>query len=240
MTDTFELDERGGDLPEACMPMVSLLQPFVDDELDPQDREAVAEHITDCPACLVEVQQQQTVRAALRQLEPEVIPEALLARIRAGLDEVDAELDGVLVLERPSRLRAFARGVGMMVPAAAAAAALFFVVQGGGQADGASARDALPMRRPRPRGRTSLRCQFRRLKARSARRNTACREGSSSWAANPGLGAEPTTTRTKAAACTSATDFGRWLRVARSAPVRCLGDVRISSATTRKGAPRSK
>jgi anti-sigma factor RsiW len=145
MTDFPDLDGRGTDLPDACLPMTSLLQPFVDDELAPDDREAVAEHITDCLGCLAEIQQQQTVRAALRQLEPEVIPEALLARIRAELDEVDAELDGVLLLERPSRLRAFARGVGMMVPAAAAAAALFFVVQKGGEGEGASAHDALPM-----------------------------------------------------------------------------------------------
>lgn len=145
MTDSFDLDERG-DLPEACMPMTSLLQPFVDDELDATDREAVAEHITACDACLVEVQQQQTVRAALRQLEPEVIPEALLARIRAELDAVDAELEDVVVLHKPTRLRAFARGVAMMVPAAAAAAALFFVVQqGGGDSEGANVRASLPV-----------------------------------------------------------------------------------------------
>ena len=80
MSDKLDLEERG-DLPEACLRMTSLLQPFVDDELDGADREAVAEHITGCDTCLVEVQQQRTVRATLRQLEPEPIPEALLARM---------------------------------------------------------------------------------------------------------------------------------------------------------------
>ena len=52
MTDSFDLDERG-DLPEACMPMTSLLQPFVDDELDAADREAVAERDHACHICVV-------------------------------------------------------------------------------------------------------------------------------------------------------------------------------------------
>ena len=153
MSENFDLEER--DLPQGCLRTSSLLQPFVDDELDAADRETVAEHISDCDSCLAEVQQQQTVRAALRQLEPEVIPEALLARIRASLDEVDAETEGVVVMRKPGRLRAFARGVGMMVPAAAAAAALFFVVQEGGHGDGASAKDALPVATSPADGKTS-------------------------------------------------------------------------------------
>ena len=128
--------------------MSALLQPFIDDEIDGRERESVAEHIEGCGTCRAELQSQQHVRAALRQLELSAVPEGMVERIRGELDRVDQEDNaGVASLDaaRPaSRFRAFARGVGMMLPAAAAAVALFFVVRASPQQDAAEAAGMLP------------------------------------------------------------------------------------------------
>lgn len=149
MSDTSNQDPRPDSAdpkpPQACQRMTNLLQPFVDDELTGSDREAVGEHLAECAHCRGEVQEQQQVRAALRSLDLEPASDELVARVRAALDGIDAENDGLVVLEeRRSRLRAFTRGAGMMLPAAAAAVALFFVVRSDSGHDSAAVADAIP------------------------------------------------------------------------------------------------
>lgn len=129
---TFDDDLHDDESLGGCDSMSALLQPFIDDELDASDHESMAQHLGDCDVCRGEVQRQHAVRAAMQQLEYEAVPPHLLAKIREELDRVDLEHEGgVVSIDRPpvSRARAFARGVGMMLPAAAAAVALFFVVR---------------------------------------------------------------------------------------------------------------
>ncbi len=132
-----------------CDEMATVLQPFIDDELDDKERDAIATHLGDCDPCRAEVQRQHAVRAALQQLELAAVPEGLLARIREELDRVDLEnAEGVTHIGfakgAPSRLRAFGRGIGMMLPAAAAAVALFFVVRANPEGETADAAGMLP------------------------------------------------------------------------------------------------
>ena len=141
MNDRTDQDPHAEVHPEACASMSNLLQPFVDDELEGHDFESVSSHLRECATCRQEVSLQQRVRETLRALEREPLPEALVARIRGELDRIDAGESGsaqVLELEPRSRRRAFARGIGMMMPAAAAAVALFFVVRQNPAGDTAS------------------------------------------------------------------------------------------------------
>lgn len=126
--------------------LVGLLQPYVDDELTPDERERVAAQIADNPEYQAIVSEQQEVRQLLRGLELEAAPPGLRERVRGGLDGVDAEREaaderGVLA-PIVGRIRSFGRGTMLMAPAAAAAIALFFGVRAGmfdnldGQVDG--------------------------------------------------------------------------------------------------------
>ncbi|EDM79263.1 hypothetical protein PPSIR1_03963 [Plesiocystis pacifica SIR-1] len=109
------------------------LQPFVDGELDEREHERVAAEIAANPEYQAFVKEQQEVRALLRSLDREPVPEGLAARVQAGLDTVDAERsrEGGALAPIVGRIKAFGRGTMLMVPAAAAAVALFFGVRSG-------------------------------------------------------------------------------------------------------------
>jgi anti-sigma factor (TIGR02949 family) len=123
------------DIRSECSDVASLLQPHVDGELEDDERERVAEHLSACTPCRAAVQEQLWVRATLRAIERDAAPQALRARILAGLDEIDLETSKSA---EPrgwslawSRMRDVLRGGFVMVPAGAVAAALFWVARSG-------------------------------------------------------------------------------------------------------------
>ncbi|KIG13062.1 hypothetical protein DB30_00599 [Enhygromyxa salina] len=110
---------------------VALLQPFVDGELSDDERELVAAQIARNPEFQAIVREQQEVRAALRELERELAPDGLRARILADLDAVQAEQRAAehsgWLAPVAGRIKAFGRGALLMVPAVAAAGLLFVI-----------------------------------------------------------------------------------------------------------------
>jgi anti-sigma factor (TIGR02949 family) len=116
-----------------CASVSGLIQPYVDGEVSDTEREGVLAHLDGCVSCRTTVQQQQSVRSALRGLERDLAPAALRERLLAELDRIDAEqaraggegwLAGI-----SGRIGAFMRGGMLLAPAAAAAVGLFFVVR---------------------------------------------------------------------------------------------------------------
>lgn len=115
---------------------VALLQPFVDGELSDEERALVAAQIARNPEFQAIVREQQEVRAALRELERELAPDGLRARILADLDAVQAEQRAAeqrgWLAPVAGRIKAFGRGALLMVPAVAAAGLLFVVANNAG------------------------------------------------------------------------------------------------------------
>lgn len=122
-----------------CATVSGLIQPYVDAELADRDKETVLNHLDGCGSCRSTVQQQQRVRAALRDLEQDVAPQVLRSRILAELDKIDAEAPAAnqgWLAASFGRIRSFMRGGMLLAPAAAAAVALFFVVRANVDSDG--------------------------------------------------------------------------------------------------------
>jgi anti-sigma factor (TIGR02949 family) len=117
-----------------CADWAGLLQPFVDGELDENDQERVASHMSGCQPCRTAVGEQSWVRGMLRNIERERAPQALRANILLGLDEADREdarTPAGTTAPWWSRLRDLARGGMVMVPAGAVAMGLFFLARQG-------------------------------------------------------------------------------------------------------------
>jgi anti-sigma factor (TIGR02949 family) len=122
-----------------CASVSGLIQPYVDAELADRDKESVLNHLERCDSCRTTVQQQQRVRAALRDLEQDVAPQVLRDRILAELDKIDAEQPAAnqgWLAASFGRISSFMRGGMLLAPAAAAAVALFFVVRANVESDG--------------------------------------------------------------------------------------------------------
>ena len=124
------------DIRSECSDFASLLQPHVDGEVEDDERERVAEHLSTCTPCRAAVQEQLWVRATLRAVERDAAPQSLRARILLGLDEVDRETAAALPASSGwtrawARMRDVMRGGFVMVPAGAVAMALFWVARSG-------------------------------------------------------------------------------------------------------------
>lgn len=129
------------DIRSECSDIAGLLQPYVDGELQADEQEKVAEHLHRCKGCRAAVSEQAWVRATLQSVDRDRAPQALRARIFAGLDEVDRETEAEAAAEQAStpgfaarmwaRVRDMGRGGLIMVPAGAAAIGLFFFARQG-------------------------------------------------------------------------------------------------------------
>ncbi len=126
---------------ESSGEIIGLLQPYLDGELSPEEAASVERRMNEDPSLRDLVHEQLEVREALQSLGREPAPQSLRARILLELDAVDHELaeseaptadtgskPGLLIRLAP-RLRSFARGAAVMLPASAAAIGLFFLVQ---------------------------------------------------------------------------------------------------------------
>lgn len=125
--------------PAASDSLIGLIQPYVDDDLPADERARVDAVLAEDPVLREMVEEQCSVRQALRSLPPTSAPQALQARVLLELDAIDREQ---LALEREqvasprwSRWRSFFRGAAVMVPAGATALALFLMVRTGTQND---------------------------------------------------------------------------------------------------------
>lgn len=121
--------------------LIGLIQPYVADELTPEERERALLRLADDPVLRDMVEEQRTIRQDLQDMSPEAAPQALRARVLLELDAVDRERAAERASESPAvrepqpgpwrRLRALLRGAGVMVPAGATAVALFLAVRTG-------------------------------------------------------------------------------------------------------------
>jgi len=125
-------------MPMASDSLIALIQPFLDDELPDSERARVEAMLAQDPVLRDMVDEQRTVRQALRQLPPEAAPQALQARVLLELDAVDREQAAAATpgwrqrfagVDR--RVRSLLRGAAVMVPAGATALALFLVIRTG-------------------------------------------------------------------------------------------------------------
>jgi anti-sigma factor RsiW len=117
--------------------LIALIQPFLDDELAPDERARVEAQLAADPVLREMVDEQVNVRQVLRDMPQEPAPQALQARVLLELDAVDREFAAAApppkVAREPAwrRLRTFLRGAAIMVPAGATALALFLVTRTG-------------------------------------------------------------------------------------------------------------
>ncbi len=125
-------------MPMASDSLIALIQPFLDDELPASERARVEAVLAQDPVLRDMVDEQRSVRQALRDLPPEVAPQALQARVLLDLDAVDREQAAATPApgwrqHLRGRMRSFIRGAAVMVPAGATALALFLVTRTGSE-----------------------------------------------------------------------------------------------------------
>lgn len=116
--------------PAASDSLIALIQPYVDDDLAPDERARVDAVLAEDPVLRAMVDEQCSVRHALQALPRDAAPQALQARVLLELDAIDRE-QAQTPAPRWSFLRAFLRGGAVMVPAGATALALFLLVRTG-------------------------------------------------------------------------------------------------------------
>ncbi len=114
--------------------LIALIQPYVDDDLPPDERARVDAVLAEDPVLRDMVEEQCSVRRALQALPRASAPQALQARVLLELDAIDRELAATPALAsvpapRWPRLRWFLRGAAVMVPAGATALAMFLLVR---------------------------------------------------------------------------------------------------------------
>jgi len=139
--DTDDTDDMP--MPMASDSLIALIQPFLDDELQGSERARVEAVLAQDPVLRDMVDEQRTVRQALRDLPREPAPQALQARVLLDLDAIDREQAAAATAAVPGwrqrlggvdrRLRSFLRGAAVMVPASATALALFLVTRTGSE-----------------------------------------------------------------------------------------------------------
>lgn len=122
--------------PAASDSLIALIQPYVDDDLPPDERARVDAVLAEDPVLRDMVEEQCSVRRALQALPRAAAPQALHARVLLELDAIDREL---AASPAPSEtrwpwLRWFFRGAAVMVPAGATALAMFLLVRTQGEA----------------------------------------------------------------------------------------------------------
>lgn len=111
--------------------LIALIQPYVDDDLPPDERARVDAVLAEDPVLRDMVEEQCSVRRALQALPRAAAPQALHARVLLELDAIDREL-AATTAPSPTRwpwLQWFFRGAAVMVPAGATALAMFLFVR---------------------------------------------------------------------------------------------------------------
>ncbi|MBL9101959.1 MAG: hypothetical protein JNL82_13430 [Myxococcales bacterium] len=124
------------DTPMPSDSLIGLIQPYVADELTPDERALVEARLADDPVLRDMVEEQRAIRQDLQDMSTEAAPQALRARVLLELDAVDRERaserrESAAAPGRWQRLRALFRGAAVMVPAGATAIALFLVARTG-------------------------------------------------------------------------------------------------------------
>ena len=157
--------------PAASDSLIGLIQPYVDDDLPADERARVDAVLAEDPVLREMVEEQCSVRQALRSLPPTSAPQALQARVLLELDAIDREqfalereqLASAALTPRWSRWRSFFRGAAVMVPAGATALALFLMVRTGTHNDTpfATSANASANTSANTLGNTAARTEFR-------------------------------------------------------------------------------
>lgn len=142
-TDFHDPMDTDDTMPMASDSLIALIQPFLDDELQGSERARVEAVLAQDPVLRDMVDEQRTVRQALRDLPREPAPQALQARVLLDLDAIDREQAAAAIAAVPGwrqrlggldrRMRSFFRGAAVMVPAGATALALFLVTRTGSE-----------------------------------------------------------------------------------------------------------
>ena len=97
-----------------CSSIDPLVTPFVDGELSPGDRAAVAGHVSACLPCRQRVQAEQSVRDALRAQRPALQRERAPSALRARCADLARDNERSGDLRPASRVSPFARpGIGL-------------------------------------------------------------------------------------------------------------------------------
>jgi hypothetical protein len=114
--------------------LIALIQPYVDDDLPPDERARVDAVLAEDPVLRDMVEEQCSVRRALQALPRASAPQALQARVLLELDAIDREQAASpaptdVSAPRWPFLRWFMRGAAVMVPAGATALAMFLFVR---------------------------------------------------------------------------------------------------------------
>lgn len=69
-----------------CREFAARLLEFVGDEMTPEQRRVIEQHICACPPCAVYIAQYRVTVMVARRLEPIALPGRLLERVRAALE----------------------------------------------------------------------------------------------------------------------------------------------------------
>ncbi len=69
-----------------------LLSPYIDDRVDPEDRERIASHLAGCEACRADLTALQQVVGLLHSVPPIPAPEGLRAAIRARMEQREEQV----------------------------------------------------------------------------------------------------------------------------------------------------
>ena len=74
-----------------CRVLTELLIDFVSNELPPEHRAHVEQHLSRCPPCVAYLESYQLTIKMTRQLPAAPLPEELAKRLRAALEEIRRE-----------------------------------------------------------------------------------------------------------------------------------------------------
>jgi anti-sigma factor RsiW len=87
-----------------CERARDLVSPYLDGELSPGERSAVAAHIEGCRACAAEVADFQRIGRTIAEMGREPTPKALALRVRAKLARAAEAEDAQIPLQSPAKL----------------------------------------------------------------------------------------------------------------------------------------
>jgi len=70
-----------------CSQIRKMISPYVDDELNPEEKRSFIAHVTDCPACKKELEEIEAVNTLFASAERFEAPAGFATRVMANLEE---------------------------------------------------------------------------------------------------------------------------------------------------------